>query len=590
MDTVEKIKQRLSIVEVVGSYLDLKKSGKNYKALCPFHAEDTPSFMVSPELGIYKCFGCGASGDIFTFVQEIDGLAFYDVLKKFAEKTGVELEKAPPSRDVSFKQKIYKANRTAQKFYTHLLLEHKSGKTGLDYLLNDRGLERSVIDVFKLGYSPKTWDLLNNFLKRQGFEDELAVKADLIKARKERSGYYDKFRGRIIFPLISTAGKVQGFMGRTIYDEEPKYLNTSDTPVFSKSNFVYGLGVNRLGVKKKGAVFVEGPMDVVSAYQHGIDNVIAPLGTSLTAGHLKTVSRYTKDIVFCFDTDAAGLEAIKRAVLIADKQGLDASVVMLPPDYKDLDDLLVEDPNLGKEVLSAPVSIYDFFIAYAMKRHDPKSGVGKKNIVAELSSLFKSISNEVALEHFVKKISNELDISEKAIHSVFSSEVSVDEISRSFSAGERDPQIEITDPTKEIETYFLALLISLEDISQIKPFLEDSPEKYFLIEKVRRAITGLRSFLNEKEEGELDIRAFTDTMDEQSSSFVSDLYLWEKFPLEEEKILSEIEKVLERLKRRHARSSIEHLTKELSLAEMQGDLSRVKEIAKKIKEYSQVIK
>ena len=277
MDSVKKVKSRLNIVEVVGSYLDLKKSGKNYKAVCPFHTEDTPSFMVSPELGIYKCFGCGVSGDIFTFVQEMEGISFYDALKKLADRAGVELEDAPKSKTYKLKERLYRINEDTVEFYSHLLLKHKSGKKGLDYLLKKRGLEKKVIKEFQLGYAPKTWDLLYKYLKKKDYKDKRLEQAGVIVPRKKGDGYIDKFRGRVVFPLLDTTGKVQGFMGRTVLDAVPKYLNTSDTPVFTKSSFVYGLAQARVAIKKKGAVFVEGPMDVVSAFQYGLKNVVAPL-------------------------------------------------------------------------------------------------------------------------------------------------------------------------------------------------------------------------------------------------------------------------------------------------------------------------
>jgi DNA primase len=590
MDSTDKIKQRLSIVDVVGSYLDLKKSGKNYKAVCPFHAEDTPSFMVSPELGIYKCFGCGAAGDIFTFVQEMDGLEFYEALKKLAERAGVELEQRRPPDDSSGKRKIYKINEQACEFYSHILLNHKSGKKGLDYLTKKRGLSLDVIKAFNLGYAPKSWDLLLSFLKRQGFEDGDLARADMVKPRKG-TGYYDKFRGRVMFPLVDTTKKVQGFMARTIFDEDPKYLNTSDTPVFNKSSFVYGLGMNRVGIKKQGAVFVEGPLDVISAYQNGVKNVVAPLGTSLTAGHLKIISRYTKDVTFCFDSDTAGLEAIRRAVLIAEKQDLNVKVIMLPSKYRDLDEIFRDAPEEASEALSSAVSVYDFFIAYALKKYDSGTATGKKKIVSELSELFSSVSSEVTLDHFVKKIANEIDVAESAIYSVFKSEVSVDQISRSFPGREDTAEDFISeDPTKNIDTYFLMLLLHVESVEELLPFVSAASPEFFTIEKVRKTYTLLREFVSAKGSGKLDIKAFADTIDEQFGSFVRDLYLWEFFSLKPEDIPLELEKTLERLEKRHAKSSIDRLTKELSLAEMQGDLVRIRTLTEEINKHSKKIK
>lgn len=591
MDSVTKIKQRLSIVEVVGSYLDLKKAGKNYRAICPFHAEDTPSFMVSPELGIYKCFGCGASGDIFSFVQEIDGIDFYSALKKLSIKAGVELENSPREGQSKEKGQIFRLNEIVAKFYSYLLLKHKAGKKGLDYLTQTRGLRKEVIEVFKLGYAPHSWETLGIFLKRKGISDELLLKADLAKKRDGKEGYYDKFRGRVIFPLVDTTNKILGFMGRTVFEEDPKYLNTATTLVFSKSDFVYGLGVNRLEIKKKGALLVEGPMDVISAYQNGIKNVVAPLGTALTSEHLKILSRYTKEITLCFDSDTAGLEAIKKAVFLAEKQDLNVKIVMIPEPYKDLDELLRKDASAGKDLFSSAVSVYDFFIAYALKKYDRTSGIGKKKIVDELKALFSAVSSEVALDHYVKKISQELDISADAVFSVFSSEITSDELKGVFAETSRDiPVIASENPIQNLDTYFLLLLFKLEKISLMLPFLESLKASSFSDSNIQEVFEALKNFAFAQEEDKLDIKAFVDTMDGRLSSFVQELYLWEPdLAFKEEALLLELEKALSRLVKRNAKEEIDLLRKKLELAEMEGNVQQIKDITVQIKEYSKKI-
>lgn len=590
MDSVQKIKSRLGIVEVVGSYLDLKKSGKNYKALCPFHTEDTPSFMVSPKLGIYKCFGCGASGDIFTFVQEMEGIEFFDSLKKLADKAGVELEEVPQDKTYKLKRKLYKINDKAAEFYSHLLLNHKSGKKGLDYLIKSRGLKEETIKNFRLGYAPKTWDLLYKFLKKQHYKDKELEQAGVVIPRRKGDGYIDKFRGRVMFPLIDTTGKVRGFMARTIFDENPKYLNTSDTPVFTKSNFVYGLNSARVEIKKKGAIFVEGPMDVINAFQSGIKNVVAPLGTSLTTSHLKIISRYTQEVTFCFDSDVAGLEAIKRAIFLAEKENLDIKIAMIPEEYRDLDEVLKNDVALAEDILSSSVSAYDFFIAYALKKYDQKSALGKKKIVSELAAIFSRVSNEVTLDHYVKRLSEELDIDEKAIYSVFSAEVDASDIGNVFEGEKAAGSIKIDNPVKNLEIYFLFLLLKLENYMEMKPFLAKHDSSHFFSQETQNLFETLKKYVDSSKKGKLDITAFIDTIDEHLATFVENLYLWQDWAeLDNEKILVELEEVSGRLEKKYAKQVIEQLSKELSLAEMQGDSSRVKELTTKIREYSKKI-
>jgi len=387
--------------------------------------------------------------------------------------------------------------------------------------------------------------------------------------------------------LIDTTNKIQGFMGRTIHDEEPKYLNTSDTPIFTKSNFVYGLHKARIPIKKLGAVFVEGPTDVVSAFQHGIENVVAPLGTSLTQGHLKIISHYTQDITFCFDSDDAGLNAIKRAIFMAEKLDLNVKVALIPSKYKDLDEVLKADPDLAKDTLSSSVSVYDFFIAYALKKYDSKTALGKKKIVAELSPIFSKISNKVMLDHYVKELSKDLDISESAVYSVLSSEITPEEISHVFGSGSADISIKIESPVDNLESYFLFLLLKLEDTAQMLPFLEGHNGSYFLSSETGTLFSKLKDYVTSTKKKKLDIKAFVDTMDEHLRSYVEGLYLWQDWePLEDAKMVAELEFVSNRLEKRFAKRTIRQLGKELSLAEMQGDARKVKELTSMIKEYS----
>jgi len=592
MDSITKIKQRLSIVEVVGSYLDLKKAGKNYRAICPFHSEDTPSFMVSPEIGIYKCFGCGASGDIFSFVKEMEGTEFYEALKKLAAKAGVELEDSPRDSQSKEKAKIHKVNELAAKFYSHILLNHEMGARGLDYLLKVRGLKKDIIETFRLGYAPHSWETLYPFLQKKNYSSEVLLKADLIKKREGKEGFYDKFRGRVVFPLIDTTGKILGFMGRTVFDEDPKYLNTASTLVFNKSEFVYGLSQNRVDIKKQGAVLVEGPMDVISAFQYGIKNVVAPLGTSLTSEHLKIISRYTKEITLCFDSDNAGMEAIKKAAFLAEKQGLDTKVAMIPAPYKDLDELLREKASLASELFSSAVSVYDFFIVYALKKYDKTSGVGKKKIVDELKSLFLGVSSKVALDHYVKKIAQELEISEAIISSVFSNEVKSDEIQTIFGGNSQEVTENILEnPVQNLDSYYLMLLLKAETLSMVTPFLENIDTSVFFDESIKKILESLKKFITGEKGDKLDIKAFIDTIDEHLATLVQDLYLWElDLSLQEERLPIELEEVLLRLEKRFAKFSIEKLRRQLELAEMEGNSELVREITAQIEEKKRILK
>ena len=246
------------MVDVIGSYVNLKKSGRNYKAVCPFHNEKTPSFMVSQELQIYKCFGCGASGDIFNFVHSIEGVDFYRSLDILAYKAGVVLPKISSLDEKNnTKKKIYAINDLATRFYQYILLKNKVGKPALNYLIKDRGINTSSIKEFRIGYAPNSWDVLSKFLKSKGYTEEDLVLSGVAVKRSSGDGVIDKFRGRVVFPLIGLDNKVVGFTGRTVLNKDPKYLNTSETPVFHKSYFIFGLNLSKVEVKKEGAILLK---------------------------------------------------------------------------------------------------------------------------------------------------------------------------------------------------------------------------------------------------------------------------------------------------------------------------------------------
>ncbi len=582
MDAVAQIKQRLSIVDVVGSYISLTKAGKNYKALCPFHSEDTPSFMVSPQLGIYKCFGCGASGDIFSFVQEIEGIDFYSALQKLAQRAGVSLEKSRVSPADKLKSKIYEVNALAQKFYSALLMHARFGKPGLTYLKVKRRLSMEVIKAFKLGYAPKSWNVLSQFMQKKNVSSDLLLKADLVKPRSKKGGYYDKFRDRVIFPLIDTSGKIVGFMGRTISDDLPKYLNTSTTPVFNKSKFVYGLNQNKVALKTRGAVLVEGPMDVVSAYQVGIRNVVAPLGTSLTKEHLKLLSRYTHNITLCFDSDTAGLNAIKRAIFLADPMDFDVSVVMIPAPYKDLDELLRAKPGLAEELFQSAVSVYDFFLAYVLKKYDKTTGSGKRKIVRELAQLFSALSSEVELEHYAKKVAQILDVSVSSVLSVFANPAEVP----SESVGDPPQQqasLQTLDPRKNMELYFVMLLLKLGEFTSIAGYLRVVDPNMFTEERARALYQHLQG-LSSSDTAPLDISAVVDTIDGRLGSLLQDLVLWDCGFDTEELLTRELESTLDRLRQRYLRKRLHDLSKQVEIAELQGNTQDLKKLVAQIED------
>ena len=297
MDQINEIKQKLDIVDVINPYVSLTKSGKNYKGVCPFHSENTPSFMVSQDLQLFKCFGCGEGGDIFKFIQKIEGVDFHQSLEILAEKAGVTLEKSSYDKEADNRKVLLEINHLAALFFQFILLKHPLGKPALEYVKKKRKMDDETIRNFGVGYALDSWDTLYRALSKKGDTAKDIVDAGLAVARSNGSGHIDKFRDRIMFPLVDINGKVVGFTGRTISNKEPKYLNTSSTPIFNKSTFLFCMDKAKVHIKKAGAIVVEGQMDALTSHQFGISNVVASGGTSLTTGQLKVLSRYTTDLI-----------------------------------------------------------------------------------------------------------------------------------------------------------------------------------------------------------------------------------------------------------------------------------------------------
>jgi len=583
MDTVSQIKQNLDITDVIAGYISIKKSGKNYKALCPFHSEDTPSFMVSPELQIYKCFGCGEAGDIFNFVEKMEGVDFNSALETLAEKAGVKIERRQYDPNHKKKAKAFEINLMAAGLYHHLLMKHKAGKKALDYLKKKRGLDDKTIRAFKLGYAPNTWDTLYQFLHKKGCSDDNLLATGVVLPRRSGEGFIDKFRGRIVFPFVDVSGKIVGYGGRDIIGRDPKYLNTQETVVFNKSAFLYGLDKAKAAVKKDGAVFVEGQMDVIKAWQNDITNVVAASGTSLTSVQLKILSRYTKELTFCFDSDEAGLNATARALALAEPFDFDVKVAMIPDSYDDLDDFLVKGVGAAKKVLKNPVPIYDFYLANALKRYKKETAYGKKRIVEYLAPIFSKISNNVVLDHYVKELSEEIGTSEEAIRSALKEP-------KEFKSEEEKEPKENAEMQKEMkkspEEYFLALLFktSLDTIGQ---FLYKLDSKDFTVERNRVILEELKKYLDSKPE-EFDIKYFTEKIDPKFKELTLEMYLWDLGGLTSDRILfvREIESTISRIEKDSIKRKLKKISEQIKLSELEKNTKKTDELSKEFSELS----
>ena len=410
---VDTIKERLDIAEVISGYVKLQKAGISFKACCPFHKEKTPSFYVSPARQSFYCFGCGAKGDIFSFVETMEGLDFRGALKILADKAGVEIETVRSSESRTEKDKIFEALEEATKFFEKKLIENKQAQ---DYLLL-RGLESETVKNWRVGYAPREWRELYEYLQSLGYDKSIILKAGLAKTSEEKvnNAPYDVFRDRIVFPLSDVNGRVIAFSGRALAKEtEPKYLNSPDTVLFTKSEVLYGLDKAKDPVRKKDyTVLVEGQIDLVLSHQAGVSNTVASSGTAFTRLHLERLKRFSSRIILAFDGDLAGEKAAEKASELGISLGLEVKVAKLPENM-DPADVIAKDSKIWKDILRESLpSVEFFFNKISMSEKDPRK-LGKQ-IEKKILPMIKLMGSAIEQSHFVSMISKRTGIKEEIL-------------------------------------------------------------------------------------------------------------------------------------------------------------------------------
>ncbi len=428
--SVEKIKERLSIVDVVSSYISLIQAGRNYKAKCPFHNEKTPSFFLSPERGSYYCFGCGAKGDIFSFVEHFEGTDFLGALKLLAEKAGVPLEKNFSKGIKNDKDKLYEIMEEATVFFEKRLNQKKETQ---EYL-KSRGVSNKIIKIFRIGYAPDSWQSVSTHLIEKGFRKDDLVKVGLIKS-KEGGNFYDRFRNRIIFPINDSSGRVIAFSGRIFNkdnDKEAKYLNSPETPLFNKSNTLFGIDKAKVSIRKRNySIIVEGQFDLILSHQAGFTNTVAVSGTALSdkisekyndssevnkikINNLGLIQRLSSNVIFAFDGDEAGIRAANRSSLIALSLGMQVKIAVIPGG-KDPADIIQKEIKDWKNIIKNSVNIIDFHLNIICKNTNDIRLRGKK--IREIIFPFVSaVSSSIEKFAYISLIHKKTGISENVIN------------------------------------------------------------------------------------------------------------------------------------------------------------------------------
>lgn len=409
---VEEIKSKLDIIEVIGSYLKLEKAGINYRAICPFHNEKKPSFFVSPTRQMFKCFGCGKGGDMFTFVQEIDGVEFGDALRVLAQKAGVELKRQDPKVRTE-RKRLYDICELSTRFFEKQL-ESKTGKEVKQYLL-DRKINEDSIIKWRLGWSPDSWSGLIDFLVGKGFKvNEIERSGLAILSQKGK--HFDRFRGRVMFPVFDLNSQVIGFGGRIFKKSDTaKYMNTPATLLYDKGRTLYGLDKARLAIRKKNfCIITEGYIDVILSSQIGVENVVASSGTALTPHQLKILKRYSDNLYTAFDMDVAGTTATQRGIDLAQAQGFDIKVITLPGE-NDPADVISKHPGEFEKLIEGAKGIMEFYFEGTLSRHDSSTPEGKKEISRILLPVIKKIPNKIEQSFWIQELTKKLGINEEAI-------------------------------------------------------------------------------------------------------------------------------------------------------------------------------
>ncbi|MDX9738773.1 MAG: DNA primase [Candidatus Dojkabacteria bacterium] len=398
-DQIEEIKSRLDVVDVVGRYVQLKQAGKNFSGLCPFHSEKTPSFIVSPELQRYKCFGCGASGDIFNFVQNLENIDFPETLEKLAKEAGVELKKRVENSRYTRVEEINK--RAAIFFYK--ALKDTSNSSALKYV-KERGITEESIKTFGIGFAPRGMELLNFIQKDKKYSKEELINSGLFVEKEGK--IRGKFFMRVMFPIRSSSGKVIAFTGRVLPGNEfgPKYMNSPETPIYHKKENLYGQYESRQEIRKNNLVIMcEGTTDVISAHQIGIKNIVAPLGTAITKEQIEKISKLTKDILFLFDSDSAGQQALERGFLIAQELGLSTFAATTAP-YKDIDDLIIKDPKRFKTLIEKRLDTFTYLLTEFVKNKNLSKLDDYKKTVIWIQNMIKNEKSPTILNFYVESV------------------------------------------------------------------------------------------------------------------------------------------------------------------------------------------
>jgi DNA primase len=468
--TLEQIRAASDIVEVVGSYIPLKRAGGNFVALCPFHREKSPSFNVNPHLQIFHCFGCHKGGDVFTFVKEYESVDFPEAVRRLAERARIPLEYelgAAEQQSRGLKEKLLEVHEQITQRWQNALANEASGQIARDYLAR-RGVSAEAIQIFRLGYAPDAWDDTVNWARSKGFESDLMEKAGLILHKEETDHNYDRFRGRLMFPICDEQGRVVGFSGRVLAGDEKtaKYVNSPETAIFTKSKIFFGLDKSKRALlDSQSAIVCEGQLDLIACFMAGVQNVVAPQGTAFTGDHARILKRYVEEVVLCFDSDVAGQNAAVRSLdhLLASELAVRVAVIPAPDDPDSF--IKTRGGEEFKKLIANAAGFYDYYLERLCRENDVATDRGRLGVLRDMAEAVTKSRNGVLIDKYAQKTALRLGVTPDAVRLEFK-KTSVVKPVRSAPAEDMQPEPEavVVRPSAS-EAWLLKVLLMHQDVA-----------------------------------------------------------------------------------------------------------------------------
>lgn len=570
-DNIEEIKSKVDVVDLVQEYIQIKPAGtNNFKANCPFHHEKTPSFMVSRDKQIWHCFGCGEGGDIFSFVMKMEGLEFPEALRVLAKKAGVELQYRDPALN-NQKTKLQDICRYAAEFYHKILIDHPKAQPVRDYL-KKRQVKDDTVETWMIGFAPDAWETLHDFLIKKGFAEEDIFLAGLTVKKERGSGYYDRFRNRLVFPVRDPHGTIVGFGGRWLGPEKAeaaKYVNSPQTLIYDKSYILYGYDLAKQAIKQeKLAVVVEGYMDCIASHQAGVENVVASSGTALTLGQVKLIKRMTTNVAFAFDQDIAGDTASRRGIEVAWQEEMNTKVIRIAG-AKDPDELVKKGAELWRQAIAGAQSVMDYYFTSVLGKVNLKKVEDKKSAAKTLLGVIAKLADRIEQTHYLQKLSTALNVPEDVLRDTLNKV----KVRPGASAAELPPSAQLRDRFTTIGESLVGMAMQFPSL--LPKIVDQLPLEYLTDVKLQNLYKRLIVFYTEKQT--FDYETFVKALPEEDKNSLTyaeilSLRATHDFPDPDPDVLDvEVRIGIRELKKRHVQAELKSIERSMRQAESKGD-------------------